>query len=246
MKLTVQPVTRNVRKAFSTAFTDCRLRITNCFFFICLLTSSANAGQNDFGIWGSASVKHKFSQKISATLEEQFRFNQNATAVAQYFTDAGVEYSLSKKLKVTLCYRFINNQKETYFSKRHRFYVDLSYKLKYSQLQFLLRTRLQEQQEDIHSSDFGYIPAWYSRNKLTVKFDLNKKYTPYLGVEAFYMISTPNVDGSFIDKMRYTAGFEYEFNRVHALDLFYLMQQDQNVNKRVTDFVAGIGYAYTF
>ena len=112
--------------------------------------------------------------------------------------------------------------------------------------QFLLRTRLQEQQQDIYSSDYGYIPAWYSRNKLTVKLDLNKKYTPYLSAELFYRISSPNSERYIIDKMRYTAGFEYEFNRVHTLDLFYLLQQDKNSNDPMTDFVAGIGYVYTF
>ncbi|HYV53464.1 MAG TPA: DUF2490 domain-containing protein, partial [Chitinophagaceae bacterium] len=145
-------------------------KIKNSIFLCCLIFffsgAYAVAQQNDFGAWGSIAVKHKFSQRLSATVEEQFRFNQNATEVAQYFTDAGIEYSLSKKFKVGLCYRFINNFQKTYFSKRHRFYVDLSYKTKISKVQFLLRTRMQEQQQDIYSSDYGHIPAWYSRNKL--------------------------------------------------------------------------------
>lgn len=213
--------------------------------FFVLVTPSA-AQQNDFGVWGSVAVKHKFSQRLSATVEEQFRFNQNGSALAQYFTDAGIEYSLSKKFKVALCYRFINSFQNTYYSKRHRVYADLSYKAKLPLMQLLLRTRLQEQQQDIHSSEHGRIPAWYSRNKITVKADLNKKYSPYLSAELFYMLSAPNHDGGKIDKMRYTAGVEYEFNRVHAIDLYYLIQQDKNVNDPLTDFVAGIGYVFSF
>lgn len=248
-QLRISTLRNNLLREFSVLFAKrsavIRLQGVSALLFL-LFISSAAAQQNDFGIWASVAARHKFSQKLTATVEEQFRFNQNATAIAQYFTDAGIEYSLSKKFKVALNYRFINNFQNTYYSKRHRFYADLSYKVKYSRFQFLLRTRLQEQQQDIYSSDHGYIPAWYSRNKLTVKLDLNKKYTPYASVEAFYMISTPNTDGSFIDKMRYAAGFEYEFNRVHALDLFYLIQQDKNVNKPVTDFVAGVGYVFSF
>ena len=233
------------------SFAKCKLQIANSFLFIasCLLLTpnySCTAQQNDFGIWASVAVKHKFSQKLSATLEEQFRFYQNATDIAQYFTDAGIEYSLSKKIKVGLCYRFINSNHQTYYSKRHRWYVDLSYKTKFSKFQFLLRTRFQEQQQDIYSSDYGYVPNWYSRNKITTKLDLNKKYMPYLSCEMFYMVSAPNTDGSFIDKMRYTVGVEYQFNRVHSLDLYYLIQQDKNVNDPVTDFVVGIGYAFSF
>ncbi len=216
------------------------------FFFVFFSSFSSSAQQNDFGIWAAVSVKHKFSQKFSATVEEQFRFNQNATAIAQYFTDAGLEYALSKKLKVALCYRFINNFQDTYYSKRHRLYIDLSYKTKFSRIQVLIRTRLQEQQQDIYSSDYGKIAAWHSRNKITAKFDLNKRYTPYLSTELFYMLSAPNEEGGIIDKMRYAAGIEYEFNRVHALDLFYLIQQDKNVNDPVTDFVVGVAYAFSF
>ena len=204
------------------------------------------AQQNDFGVWAGVAVNHKFTQNFSATVEEQFRFDHNATAIAQYFTDAGAEYSLSKKFKVSLSYRFANNYKKTYFSKRHRVSIDLSYKTKISKIQLMLRTRLQEQQADINSSDLGHIPEWYSRNKLTAKLDLDQKYSPYLGVEAFYLISKPGDDGHFIDKWRYSAGVEYKFNRVHALDVYYLIQRERNVKNPLTDYVAGIGYVFSF
>lgn len=224
----------------------CKLSTAGFIIFVLFFISSSAAQQNDFGVWGSIAVKHKFSQKLSATVEEQFRFNQNAGVLAQYFTDGGLEYSISKKFKVALCYRFINSNQYTYYSKRHRLYADLSYKTKISRLQLLLRTRLQEQQQDIHSSEHGRIPAWYSRNKITAKIDLNKKYAPYFSAELFYMISAPNEDGGIIDKMRYAAGVEYEFNRVHAIDLYYLIQQDKNVYDPITDFVVGLGYAFSF
>lgn len=208
--------------------------------------SPSSAQQNDFGVWASVALKHKFSQKFSATVEEQLRFGNNAGTLVQYFTDAGLEYSISKKFRVALCYRFTNGYRNTYYSKRHRLYADLSFRTKYSRIQILLRTRIQEQQQDIHSSDNGRIPVWYSRNKITSKIDLNKKYAPYLSAELFYLLSAPNEEGGYVDKMRYSAGVEYEFNRVHAIDLHYLIQQDKNLNDPVTDFVIGIGYVFSF
>lgn len=234
-----------IRKS-TNVLANCKLSTAGSIIFVLFFISSSSARQNDFGVWGSIAVKHKFSQKLSATVEEQFRFNQNGGVLAQYFTDAGLEYSISKKFKVALSYRFINSNQYTYYSKRHRLYADLSYRTKFSRIQILLRTRLQEQQQDIHSSEHGRIPAWYSRNKITAKIDLNKKYAPYLSAELFYMLSSPNDDGHIVDKMRYTAGVEYEFNRVHAIDLYYLIQQDKNVNDPITDFVVGLGYAFSF
>jgi len=212
---------------------------------MCVVTN-VRAQQNDFGVWTSVTLRHKFTQRIAVSLEEEFRFNQNATAIAQYFTDASIEYELSKKLEIALSYRFTNSFQQMYFSKRHRVYADLSYKTKYKQFQFQFRTRLQEQQQDIYSSETGSIPEWYSRNKLTVKFDLRRKYVPYVSAEMFYRIFTPDQSSNFIDKWRYTIGAEYEFNRIHTLDVFYLMQRERMVNNPITDFVFGIGYTYTF
>jgi hypothetical protein len=222
-------------------------------FFYLLVTVCASlafsplkAQQKDFGVWASVSARHKITQKLSVTVEEQFRFNQNATAIGQYFTDAGLEYALSKKFKLGISYRFINSFQNTYYSKRHRVYVDLSFKTKYSSLQIILRTRLQEQQKDLYSSETGYLPEWYSRNKVTLKLNNGRKFLPYVSTELFYMIAAPNTVKSIVDKMRYTAGMEYEFNRVHAVDVYYLIQHDINVNNPIADYVAGIGYVYTF
>jgi len=225
--------------------TSVLIRRVTCLAFIFFI-SNATAQQNDFGVWAGVSLKHKFSQRFSATLEEQIRLNQNAMAIAQYFTDASLEYSLSKKFKFAFGYRFINNFQQTYYSKRHRMYADLSYKTKFEKFQFILRTRLQEQQKDIHSSEVGYIPDWYSRNKLTAKLDLTKKYMPYASAEMMYLIKAPNATVNYIEKWRYTIGVEYEFNREHSLDIYYLIQRDRMINDPITLYAVSIGYAYTF
>jgi hypothetical protein len=216
------------------------------FFLSILFSTQVIAQSNDFGIWAGITINHKFTRRLSATLEEQIRLDQNATQINQYFTDASVEYSLSKKFKFALGYRFINNSRNTYYSKRHRVYADLSFKTKFSMLQFIIRTRLQEQQQDIHSSETGYIPTWYSRNKFTVKLDLTKKYTPYATAEMMYLLKAPDVTINYIEKWRYTAGVEYQFNRVHSLDIYYLIQRDRMINDPVTLYAFSIGYAFTF
>jgi len=211
-----------------------------------LFVSNGYAQYNDFGVWAGVTLKHKFSQRFSGSIEEQVRTYQNSTAIAQYFTEAGLEYSISKKFKVAVGYRFINNNQQTYYSKRHRVFADLSFKTKFSSLQFIFRTRLQEQQKDINSSEMGSIPEWYSRNKLTLKLDLNRKYTPYTSAEMMYLLKAPKIENNYIEKWRYTFGIEYEFNRVHSLDLFYLIQRDRMINNPVTYYAAGIGYVFTF
>ena len=178
-------------------------------------------------------------------MSEQLRLYQNVSEVEQFFTDAGVEYEFIPSLKVAVSYRLTSKNQFTYYDTRHRFYVDLSYKKKLKPLTIILRQRIQSQVESIRSSENGKIPEWYSRTKLTVKFDLDKKYTPYLASEFYYVIDNLKEEDHVFDKARYEVGVDYDFNKRNSLNLFYLVQFDILENK-TRDFVSGIGYTFSF
>src|SRR6185503_12504043 len=172
------------------------LRKCLLLLFLILVSVNKSSGHlNDFGVWGGITLNYKFTRNLSASVEEQFRFNQNAGHLAQYFSEAGASYSLSKKFKVGLYYRFSQVQRENYFSRRHRWFADVSFRQKSKSFQVLLRARMQQQVRDVHSSESGKIPDWYSRVKLTVKLDRNKKYLPYVSAELFYLLSSPGTTG---------------------------------------------------
>src|SRR6185503_5426031 len=113
--------------------------------FLILVSVIKSSGHvNDFGVWAGISINYKLTRNLSAGVEEQFRFDQNAGHLAQYFSEAGASYSLSKKIKVGLYYRFIQAQKENYFSSRHRWFADVSFRQKIKSFQILLRARMQQ------------------------------------------------------------------------------------------------------
>ena len=78
-----------------------------------------------------------------------------------------------------------------------------------------------------------------------MKFDLDKKHSPYVSTEIFSPLNDPD-GGIFINNARYTAGIEYAFNRMHSLDIFYLIQRECNVNNPETDYIIGLGYYLNF
>jgi hypothetical protein len=172
--------------------------------------------------------------------------NENINELGTFFTAAGFTYKISKLFRISVNYRFTNKRElDDSYSKRHRYYFDLSVREKFKPVILQFRTRFQSQYKDMYSSEDGLVPSYYSRNKFTLKFDLDKKYTPYIYAELFIPIINSESNYS-IDNARYCAGFEYSFNRMHALDLFYMIQRQYHVSDPQTDYIVGIGYNLIF
>ncbi|MFZ7113910.1 MAG: DUF2490 domain-containing protein [Bacteroidota bacterium] len=212
-------------------------------FSLCLLVNSGKAQIDDTRLWAAITLKHKFTQKLSVSVSEQLRLDHDISQIDQLLSEAGIEYELKKNFKVSLNYRFINKNEVTYYGKSHRFYADVSYKFKPKRFSFTLRERIQEEYTSIYSSERGKIPEWLLRSKLAISYDTEKRYKPYVSLEMYYLIDNARESGEGISRMRYGAGVEYEFNRIHALDLGIIFQdylQDQT-----NSFIYSIGYTYT-
>ena len=200
---------------------------------------------DDAGLWASVTVEKKITLKMSAYISEEVRLNENVSEAGTVFTEAGLSYKIIKNLTASAAYRYIQKRKvDDFYSLRHRGIFSLSYKIKIKKVELTVRERYQFQYTDLYSSDDGVIPEAYLRSKLTVKYNSQKKYTPYLSAELFTQLNKLNVDE--FDNARYIAGVDYKFNKQHAIDLFYLINREFNVNNPVTDYVSGIGYTYTF
>jgi hypothetical protein len=197
---------------------------------------------NDAGLWLNGTAEYNFSKKFAASLSEELRFNENVAELGTFFTDAGVSYKfLDGNLKTSLNYRFINKRRvDDYYSQRHRFYFDLSYRFKVSNFGIVFRTRLQEQVADIGRSSDGGVPEWYSRNKLTLKYDFGRKISPFVSYELF-----TNLNEGINDNVRYTAGFDYEINLIHSVDIFFTHQREMNTERPAYDYIWGLGYTIT-
>jgi len=213
-------------------------------FAICGLNTSAVHGQQkDAGIWTSAGLETKVAKNLTASVSQEFRFNENVSELGTYFTDAGLSYKINKYLQVAANYRYILKRRvDDSYSPRHRFYVDIKLQKKFKPFDLQFRTRLQDQYADIgHASDGG-IAEYYSRNKVSLKWDIKKPIEPYISLELFTPLNYPR-EYAF-DNIRSSAGVEYALSKHHNFDLFYMIQKELNVSEPTTDFIIGIGYLY--
>ncbi len=211
-------------------------------FSFCIFMAAKSFSQvQDANLWMNVSVEKKIIQSLSISLNQEFRMNENITELGTFFTEIGATYKINKYFRISANYRFINKRRlDDSYSKRHRYFFDLTIRKKFSPVILSFRTRFQSQYTDVFSSEDGKIPACYSRNKLTIKYDDGNNLKPYFYAELFSPLKHPF--DVFIDNARFSAGLEYEINRMNTIDVFYIFQKEYNVNNPETDHVIGLGY----
>lgn len=210
-----------------------------------LFCSQAKAQVKDAGLWLNFTIEKKFSKKIIAEISQELRFNENISELGTAFTEIGGGYKFNKKFTAGLYYRYIQKrQLNDYYLNSHRWFVDISYKRKIKKISFTLRQRVQAQVRAIETSSESKLPEYYMRTKLSIKFDLNKRYAPFIAGEIFYPVF--NGEDLLIDNYRVSAGLDFEFNKRHSVTLFYMINTEVNVNDPWTDYISGVSYKYSF
>ena len=217
-------------------------------FFICINFSLIQFGYsqvNDAALWTSVSLEKKISQKLTVNLSEEIRFNENISEFGMALTELGAEYRFYKAFTLGASFRFAQKRRvDDFYSIRYRYSFDLSYKHKIKKMSITLAEKYQLHYADVNSSENGKVPERFLRTKLTFKYDLEKKYTPYASCELFYLIGSP-VGNEFVT-VRYEAGFKYAFNKKASLDLYYMIDKEIHVNDPLTSYITGIGFNYSF
>lgn len=201
---------------------------------------------DDAGLWTTFNLDKKLHDKFSLFLTEEFRLRENFSRVNLFYTDFGAEVRPTKFLKVALSYRLIEkNLIDDNFSFRHRIMLDITLKKKAGKFTLSYRNRTQREVRDVNSSESGYLPEWYSRNKFTVKYELNKHLNPYVAAEFRYQISDPRAlesDGLW-HRNRYSAGLDYKKSDKHTFGVYYLIQQEYNVSSPQNLYILGLEYS---
>lgn len=222
-----------------------RQLISLLVLFVMVCGSKAVGQVNDAGLWLSVSLEKKLTPGFSLHLDDELRLNENITEAGTHFTEFGGEYTILKGLSAGIYYRFTQKRRvDDSYSKRHRYYAELSYRRKIHKISFTLRERFQTQYADMYSSDKGLVPEFYLRSKLTVKTKLMKATQIFANTEIFYPLSNP--DRNEIDGLRVAAGLEYNLKKYGLIEGFYMINKEINVKNPLTDYIIGLGYSYTF
>lgn len=222
-----------------------RVRQLLVLFFVVFGFSSGQAQEWDFITWHKLQAKGELTKKLSLSVEQQLRLNNNSTAVEETFTDLSLNYDLPKGFEVGAGYRLAwSPDKDGYYDNQHRYNIDASYSRKIWNLKAKLRARFQHRpapslfNERLKPEDSPI----FVRLKLSVVYDKLKNWKPGFDFETFIRTDNPNELGA--RKFRYSVSVDYDLPKRQALGIFYMLQTDYSGSTQEFVNVVGVNYTY--
>lgn len=210
------------------------------------LLAQGNLSYPDAGMWNTLSFDYGLSKHWSIIGAEEVRIKENYSRLNLLYTNIGLEYVMNKYFKTSLVYRNIEKyNNDNTFIIRHRLMWDATLKYRFNRVGFAYRHRLQKEYRALLSSETGSLPEWYSRNKFSVEYQVNKQWDSYAAIELRYQIHDPrNVESEHTwHRARYQFGVDYRLNKFSKVGAYYLIQRVWNVPNRENLFITGLEYS---
>lgn len=212
------------------------------FLFFSPELSARDRFVDDASLWLGVNIEKKISKKINLSFSNQTRFDRNFSRYRMGYQDLGFEYRLLKFLNIQGDYKLIHRQLlDESFSIRHQFNLALVLNKNFGLWSMTFRNRWQCQFKDVYSSEDGKIPQWVNRNKLTLKYDFNKRIQGFVSSELNYIFRP--VQEAKWDRVRSSAGLEYKITKHSSVELYYTFQRDLEADLETERFhIYGLTY----
>jgi len=127
--------------------------------------------------------------------------------------------------------------------------LDETIKKKFEKFTLSERIRYQAEVGDYLTSEKGKLVEQFLRLKTDFKYTALKKISPYISCEVRYQIRDPKGKGPLSDlgfhRIRYVAGAEYQPNKNHNLNLYYLIQTEYLIADPESIYILGLAYSIT-
>lgn len=222
------------------------MSLLRLFIFTLLLLSSINQlfAQADYiddaAVWVGFNLEKKLTDKIYLQLSQQNRITENVSTYGRGNIDVGVTYRFTKNIRLMGDYVYLKRPNPDHsFTNEHRLYAALVLKKEVGRWDFSYRNMVQMRMKNIYTSEEGKIPQYFERNKLSVKYQLNKYFSPYVSGELFYPFN--QTKNKRLKKVRTTIGLDYKINRKTNVEVYFLYQHELNAfNSTNRDFVYGV------
>lgn len=217
---------------------------------VCIHTiHSQTEDTNDLESWNSITVRYKPNKKWSFELQEQLRLDENISEISEYFTQLGIERSITKNFDFGVGLRFIrendNEGSIQGYENHFRFHLDAMYKHELKRFTLQYRLRYQNKNDLSISTSEGDYAKQNIRFKAGMEYNFkNWKLDPKFSAELFNRFQKEEDDNGF-SKLRFTLGTDYKFKKLGKLGLFYRIEKDLNETIPETTNIIGLKYIYT-
>lgn len=201
---------------------------------------------DDAALWLNVYLEKKMNDRFDIHLNHKSRISNNISEYSMGYADIGLTYNFSKNIKLLGDYVYTKRRnQDASYGNRHQFYLALILKKKVGRWIFSYRNMVQTQVQDIYVSYDGAVPVNYERNKFTIKYDINKRFTAYVAEELYLPFYQAKSKG--LDRSRSYMGLFYNLTKKSSIEVYFLYQHELNAfNRTNRDFIYGLGYSREF
>jgi hypothetical protein len=168
----------------------------------------------------------------------------NSTRLEGILAEADASIPLVKIIRFGLNYRYqvdFENPESLSKTNRYGLYGQTAWKL--SNFKVSYRAFYHLEYTDLKTSENGNIPFQQHRHKLAVNYAKKSwDITPSVSAEMFYSISTPSV--VFQEKLRLSAGIDYEVSKKMELGIGYKFQKELYENNPLLSHMLFVGLKF--
>lgn len=240
-----------------------------CLLVLCATLIPTPSLADDAGLVLSAEASHKFTKRLSASFEAEFRSRNDFRTADRVSIGPSVSYKVLPWLKASAGYNLLidnnrekityqddgvsyNNWRPSYWSLRHRFNVSLTASHKVQRVEVSLRERWQYTYRPgkmIDNFDFDN-GEWEDhevrgkgknvlRSRLQLEWDIPKCKFDPFASVEFHTTRD-------LEKTRFIVGVGHTIKKKHAFKAFYRYQLTGSGSDEPNIHLLGLGYTYKF
>lgn len=225
------------------------------------------AQNSEMGLWMESGITKKINKKWSIGGDIEYRLRDNLKSSDRFSVGLNTDLRLAKWLKVSAGYVFLysNHESETssggkklydeYWYPRHRVFAGLTGTVKPGNWKLSLRERWVYTYRPEHEISGTKIKSGDAvtkirkgkgenvlRSRFMAEYNIpDFKLSPFASIEMYNAWS--------VEKMKYSIGANYDFNKHNSVKLYYLFQDRRAADSSddvIDTHVLGLGYDFSF
>ncbi len=217
---------------------------------------SAQKYYDDAQVRGHFNIETKLNKRFTVHLDQQYRITNNVSDFSRGSADIGITFKINKHIKLLADYVYIQKQKNSgIWNQRNWYYGAVVLKKDIGYWRIVGRAMLQARNGDVNS-DKANLTRLYNRNKVSVRYEINKRLTGFVAEEIYIPLNSPQAKG--IDRSRTFAGILINTFKNQQLEFYFMYQVWTQKNNwwdqsdrypdplLRRDFIYGIGYGIEF
>lgn len=197
----------------------------------------------DLHLWTGVKIEKTFAKDWTISLEEEIRLKHNISEINNYFTEAGLRYSINKNFSLEGGFRYTRDKKPgNIYEGLSRYNYDLRYKGKIDFLTIHYRLRYQKEAEGVKIFELNAPYEKQIRSRITIKLNSLKRIDPYVSAEIF-QVFTPYYNPQY-EYYRVVAGIRYETVRLGEFKVAWGFNQELSEPSPAMIYMFRINYTY--